>query len=110
MGIPILYLLMASTGITRFTGGMLGASVIVDVPQPTKAIINVRVAGHPVIVDGRAETLEDGRIVMDDDTQRRLLNRGIIIHSMEVTKDMIVVTARIPFIGNRRVVLKRQVS
>ena len=106
----IVYLLMAATGLTRFTGGMLGASVIVDVPQPTRAIINVCVAGHPVIVDGRVETLEDGRIVMDDETKTRLRNRGITIHSMEVTDETIVVTARIPFIGKRRVVLKRQGS
>lgn len=104
------YVLMTIASMTRFTGGMLGASVIVDVPQPTKAIINVRVAGHPVIVDGRAETLEDGRIVMDDATQTQLCNRGITIHSLEVTEYTIIVTARIPFIGKRRVVLKRQES
>lgn len=107
---PIVYLLMATAGLTRFTGGLLGASVTVDVPQPKKAIINVCVAGHPVIVDGRAETLRDGQIVMDDETQRRLRNRGITIHSMEVTSETIVVTARIPLIGKRRVVLKRQES
>ena len=106
----IVYLLMAATSHTRFTGGLLGASVIVDVPQPTRAIINVCVAGHPVIVDGRAETLDDGRVVMDDETQTRLRNRGITIHSMEVTDETIVVTARIPFIGIRRVVLRRQRS
>ena len=96
------------TGLVRFTGGILGASLTFDVPRPGHAIISVCVAGHPVIVDGRAETLQDGRVQMDEYTQTWLRNRGITIQSLEVSDEAVVVNARIPFIGNRRVVLTRQ--
>ena len=101
-------LVLMITGPARFTGGTLGASVTVDVPHTRHAIINVCVVGHPVIVDGRVDTLEDGRVQMDEYTQTRLRNRGITIRSFEVSDETVVVNARIPFIGNRRVVLTRQ--
>lgn len=100
-------MIVMTTGPVRFTGGLLGASVVVDVLRPGHAIVNVCVAGRPVIVDGHAETLEDGRVRMDDYTQSRLRNRGITIQQLDIYDDHIIVTARLPFIGSRQLTLSR---
>lgn len=95
-------------GLLRYTGGLLGAHVVVDVPQPTVALVNVCVAGRPIIVDGRATTTQDGRVQMDDYMRSRLRSRGISIESMEVHDDHILVMARLPLVGTRRVTLTRE--
>ena len=95
-------------GLARFTGGFLGVTVVVEVPRSNHMIVNVVLSGRTLIEDGRALTLGDGRVQMDDVTQTRLRNRGISITSAGFENDTFVINARIPIMGHRRVILRRQ--
>lgn len=104
----MLALWIATASLVRFSGGVLGTTVIVDVPRPRTAVVNVSIAGRPLIVNGRAEMRADGDVHMDDYTQTRLRARGISIQSMDVQDDCIHVQARIPLLGTRQVTLRKE--
>jgi len=104
----MLALWIATVSLMRFSGGMLGVTVVVDVPRPHTAVVNVSIAGRPFIVNGRAETRGGGDVRMDDYTNARLRARGVAIQSLDVQDDCIRVYARIPLLGTRQVTLRRE--
>lgn len=91
-----------------YSGGIMGVRATVRMTDAAMATLDVHVAGHSFITAGSAALFPDGSFEMDEDTVRRLTNRGVRVERVDVAPDRIRLSARIPFFGVREVTLHRR--